>query len=123
MPMFITSEPPRAARSGASSELLDMIGDEPTARATLAAKFWTTRLVMLWQSGFFAASALVNSGTFATMSFLDSGCGVVDACVANGGGVATRWTRSEAAFFGSAAAMIADTIAMPSRLLDGVADW
>lgn len=78
---------------------------------------------MLWQSGFLAASALDNEGTLATMLLGDSGCGVADAFVANGGGVATRWTRSEAAFFGSAAAMIADTIAMPSRVLDGVADW
>jgi hypothetical protein len=38
----------REARSAASRPLLDMIGEEPVARHTLAAKFWTARLVMLW---------------------------------------------------------------------------
>jgi hypothetical protein len=47
----MTNPPERAARSGASRPWLDIMGEEPVARQTFAAKFWTTRLVILWQRG------------------------------------------------------------------------
>ena len=46
--MLMTRPPPSLARSAASVPFIDMIGDAPVAKQTLAAKFCTTVLVMLW---------------------------------------------------------------------------
>lgn len=124
--MFITREPFREARSAASKELLDMIGEAPTARQMFAARFWTTRLVMLWQRGLVVARRRVSSGMDLERDTASRGwreVGEVREAVAKGGGVRTSFTKAEAAVSGSGEAIIADTMAMPSRDFEGVLDW
>ena len=117
--MLITKLPPRLARSAASRPLFDIMGDEPMAMATLAAKFWTTRLVMLWHSGFLVAMRLMICGMVA--GTFESGGRERE--VAKGGGVLMRSWRFFAASLGSEEAMMALTMATPSSFFLGEAVW
>jgi hypothetical protein len=53
------------------------MGEEPVARQTFAAKFWTTRLVMLWQRGLVRTCLRVTEGTWETRVERSIGKGVV----------------------------------------------
>ncbi len=93
------------------------------ARATLAAKFWTTRFVMLWQSGVIWPNFLTIAGTpsrsvWTSLVFL-----AVLLRLAKGGGLRSKLRSSEAAILGFGAAMMALTTATPSRALKVALDW
>ena len=81
---------------------------------------------MLWQRGLREARALVTVGSLALMVSAVRGvaAAVEDTTeAAKGGGVDTSRTSSWLAALGSDEAIIALTIAMPSRDLFGEADW
>ena len=84
------------------------------ARATLAAKFCTTRFVILCDNGVFSCNALITDGTasrtFWTLSiFLNP-----TLAFAKAAGSLRSFLRSAAASLGSSAATIALTKAIPS---------
>ena len=92
-------------------------------RATLAAKFWTTRFVMLWQRGvsrpsFFTMAGIESRSCWTSLGFFAE---LVRAPKA--GGVRIRVRSSEAACLGSWAPMMALTTATPSRALKVAFVW
>src|SRR3569833_4190530 len=101
-----------------------MMGDAPTASATLAAKFCTTRLVMLCESGVVSWTALRTAGTSVmTSSASLGGSAPSAACRAKGGGDRTLPSSDLASLSASAAAITALTTATPARDLAAVLLW
>lgn len=95
------------------------MGEPPRARATFAAKFCTTVLIMLWQRGLSEATCASMEGMSSThLVILCFGLGSFEA---NTGLDRIRLRRSLAAAQGSGAATRALTTATPERVSgDGV---
>lgn len=101
-----------------------MIGEPPTARATFAEKFWTTRLVILCDSGVFSPTVFMTAPTWLMRAWASVALlAFAMEAEANGGGDLMRLRSWDAEILGSGAAIMALTIATPSRAFLGWADW
>jgi len=92
-------------------------------RATFAAKFCTTSLVMLWQSGVSCPSFLTIAGTESRSCCTSLGLFPGLVRVAKAGGVRIRVRSSAAACLGSWAPTMALITATPSRALKAAFVW